>query len=61
MTNPLAPSYGVLERTQVSSDIDFAVEKILRVGYCVFVPGFTAGTVTAIARQFDKTQSDYLA
>lgn len=60
MTNPSVPSYGVLEKTQVISEIDFAVEEISRAGYCVFDPGFTAGTVAAIAEQFDRTQSDYL-
>jgi ectoine hydroxylase-related dioxygenase (phytanoyl-CoA dioxygenase family) len=61
MTSSPVQSYGVLERTQVASSIDLAVEEISRVGFCVFDSGFSKSTIANIADHFDRMHAEYLA
>lgn len=54
-------SYGILQRNQIQSDLDLAVEEIRTQGFAVIDAGFDDNQVQCIQRMFDQTRVAYLA
>lgn len=52
--------YGVLDQQPVGDDIDLAVERLCRLGYCVLDGGFSAAELADLSQAFDRVHAAHV-